>query len=57
MKARTIALSCAALVCRFATPALAGDGWYIGLAAGLSMPNDPNWRSIPAPATNGVIRL
>src|SRR5258706_4530450 len=35
MKLRTIALASATLVA-FATPALAGDGWYLGLGAGWS---------------------
>src|ERR1700704_2403398 len=35
MKLRTIALASATLVA-FATPAIAGDGWYLGLGAGWS---------------------
>ncbi len=39
MKLRTAALAGASLLC-FATPALAGEGWYLGLGAGYSMPEN-----------------
>ncbi len=55
MKLKTLALTGASLLC-FSTPALAGEGWYLGLAAGWSHPENSTF-NYPAGSTSGTINL
>lgn len=54
MKLRMIALAGVAATA-LATPALAGDGWYLGLSGGLADQTGVSYRSVPLPAYNGKI--
>src|SRR5262245_8411070 len=53
MKLRMIALTGAALVSLSGGPAAAGEGLYLGLEAGYSIPEDVNWKFSGLPATGG----
>jgi len=47
MKLRLIALATVAAVA-FSAPAMAAEGWYLGLGAGYSMGSDIDAKSVPA---------
>ena len=50
MKLRFLAMATVAAVA-LTTPALAGEGWYLGLGGGWDMQTGYRMSSVPAPAT------